>query len=119
MAALAAFCQLILNGNKKYIKSVSLIPELMLGRRRWRCLRLTGASWLPFERVIAYAFYLPSYLCDGIASALLTIQFLCRLSTVATKSELRIQGALKVFALKSRQKSPQIDDIYVTNVQKV
>lgn len=27
----AAFCQLILNGNKKYIKSVSLIPELMLG----------------------------------------------------------------------------------------
>lgn len=86
---MAAFCQLILNGNKKYIKSVSLIPELMLGAQTL-AYGTTGASWLPFERVIVYAFYLPSYLCDGIAS--LTYNSISvQTSTVATKSELRIE----------------------------
>lgn len=98
----AAFCQLILNGNKKYIKSVSLIPELMSGPQTlahgtdWGFL---AAIWAGHSLCFLFAIVFMRRHCQRLTYNSISVQT----STVATKSELRIEGALKVFALKARQ----------------
>lgn len=60
------------------------------GQGSWGAGDFGWASWLPFERVIVYAFYLPSHLCDddddGIASLTYNSISVQTPSTVATKS---------------------------------